>query len=120
MDDIPVPQSLSRRDCLDCLFGGSFSALTKGVNYLHLLDSKLPITRVGHPFNVDSHYLRCEALSKGLVTYFGSRDIGAIEVADFSVVDNVAAPYGVCSRRPSSVTLVVTTIDLLGRQAQAS
>jgi hypothetical protein len=54
----------------------------------------------------------CEMIN----TYFVILEVGAIEVAYFSIVDDIATPFGVCSHRSCSVALVITAIDLLGCQ----
>lgn len=51
---------------------------------------------------------------KNTSTYFGILQIRAIVVAHFSVVDNIATPFGVCSHGSRPVALVVPSIDLLG------
>jgi len=47
-------------------------------------------------------------------------EIGTVVIPHFPVVDNIAPPFCVCSHGSGSVTLVITTIDLLCCQAQAS
>lgn len=46
-------------------------------------------------------------------TYFVILEVGAIEVAYFSIVDDIATPFRVCPHRSCSVALVITAIDLL-------